>query len=562
MKKKEYIHVIDSFELDPNFKYRLQRKVDFEMSKNTNNKKSFKNRRVAIFSACLVAVLGVSIVAMPVMADNIPILQSLLNKIEQRNQTNPTKDYSKEVQVTTQATTQDTIAVTSQAETQPAVTTKNDTDYMSVYVDSYYCDGSNLYITYGIQSDDELLSKCNCVTGPLDIKINGQTLDDSTKSTELYTASSDELGLFVGKINVDVSNIEDLDGADIELSFSVNCAFDSIHYDYDYDGLCYTNFRLDTFNVDGSPNEYAQKYLKHYISTDFKLSITDTSQNKTYPVNQTKGGVTVNSITVSPANTTLDADFSSSDSSYAVRLFDSTGTELLWNDNNTYSTPMKDATSITIGLYDDSQAEPVYSFEVPIDRGYATGIDEGCYVDVEPIYNPPMEEVIKNIKSIVEEKYKDTPMYQDASLSLKDVATEEDIVSVKIDDYTVTDSLDGLELDSDLSNEFDYRHINSNGELEDGYKAIVLEATVTNLLDTSQEFCKAFRLSSYMDNFYFEPLAFDRYDGYNHSAYMTTLEPNETKTIKIGYVVSDEALELPLLISVDYGENPSQVRLQ
>ena len=544
MKKKEYIHIIDSFELDPNFKYRLQRKVDFEMSKNTNNKKSFKSRKVAIFSACLVAVLGVSVVAMPVMADNIPILQSLLNKIEQRNQANPTKDYSQEVQVTTQA------------ETQTAVATQDDTDYMSVYVDSYYCDGSNLYITYGIQTNDELLSKCNCITGPLDIKINGQTLDNDTKSTELYTASSDELGLFVGKINVDVSNIEDIDGADIDLSFSVDCAFDSIHYDYDYDSLCYTNFRLDTFNDDGSPNEYAEKYLNQSVSTDFKLSITDTSQNKTYPVNQTKGGVTVNSITVSPANTTLDADFSSSDSSYMVRLFDSTGTELLWNDNNTYSTPMKDATSLTIGLYDDSQAEPVYSFEVPIDRGYAIDIDDYCYVDVEPIYNPPMEEVIKNIKSIVEEKYKDVPMYQDVPLNLTDT------VNVKIDNYTITDSLDGLELDSELTNEFDYRHINSNGELEDGYKAIVLEATVTNLLDTSQEFCKAFYLSSYMDNFYFEPVAFDKYDGYNHSAYMTTLQPNETKTIKIGYVVSDEALELPILISSDYSENASQVRLQ
>ena len=180
--------MIDSFELDPNFKYRLQRKVDFEMSKNTNNKKSFKNRKVAIFSACLVAVLGVSVVAMPVMADNIPILQSLLNKIEQRNQANPTKDYSQEVQVTTQA------------ETQTAVATQDDTDYMSVYVDSYYCDGSNLYITYGIQSNDELLSKCNCITGPLDIKINGQTLDNDTKSTELYTASSDELGLLTVQI--------------------------------------------------------------------------------------------------------------------------------------------------------------------------------------------------------------------------------------------------------------------------------------------------------------------------------------------------------------------------
>ncbi len=558
MKKKEYIHVIDSFELDPNFKYRLQRKVDFEMSKNTNNKKSFKHRKVAIFSACLVAVLGVSVVAMPVMADNIPILQSLLNKIEQRNQTNPTKDYSQKVQVTTQ----DTTAVTSQAETQTAVATQDDTDYMSVYIDSYYCDGSNLYITYGIQANDELLSKCNCINGPLDIKINGQTLNDGTKSTESYTASSDELGLFVGKINVDVSNIEDIDGADIDLSFSVYCAFDSIHYNYDYDNLCYTNFRLDTFNDDGSPNEYAEKYLKQSVSTDFKLSITDTSQNKTYPVNQTQGGVTINSITVSPANTTLDADFSSSDGSYDVRLFDSTGTELLWSDNNVYSTPMKDATSITIGLYDSSQAEPVYSFEVPIDRGYAIDVDDDCYVDVEPIYNPPMGEATKNIKSILEEKYKDVPMYQDVSLNLKDIDTEKDTVNVKIDDYTITDSLDGLELDSELTNEFDYRHINKNGELEDGYKAIVLEATVTNLLDTSQEFCKAFYLSSYMDNFYFEPVAFDKYDGYNHSAYMTTLQPNETKTIKIGYVVSDEALELPILISVDYSENASQVRLQ
>lgn len=536
--------MIDSFELDPNFKYRLQRKVDFEMSKNTNNKKSFKNRKVAIFSACLVAVLGVSVVAMPVMADNIPILQSLLNKIEQRNQANPTKDYSQEVQVTTQA------------KTQTAVATQDDTDYMSVYVDSYYCDGSNLYITYGIQTNDELLSKCNCITGPLDIKINGQTLDNDTKSTELYTASSDELGLFVGKINVDVSNIENLDGADIDLSFSVDCAFDSIHYDYDYDSLCYTNFRLDTFNDDGSPNEYAEKYLKQSVSTDFKLSITDTSQNKTYPVNQTQGGVTINSITVSPANTKLDADFSSSDSSYMVRLFDSTGTELLLSNNNVYSTPMKDATSITIGLYDNSQAEPVYSFEVPIDRGYAIDIDDYGYVNVEPIYNPPMEEVTKNIKSILEEKYKDVPMYQDVSSNLTDT------INVKIDNYTITDSLDGLELDSELTNEFDYRHINQNGELEDGYKAIVLEATVTNLLDTSQEFCKAFYLSSYMDNFYFEPVAFDKYDGYNHSAYMTTLQPNETKTIKIGYVVSDEALELPILISSDYSENASQVRLQ
>lgn len=536
--------MIDSFELDPNFKYRLQRKVDFEMSKNTNNKKSFKSRKVAIFSACLVAVLGVSVVAMPVMADNIPILQSLLNKIEQRNQANPTKDYSQEVQVTTQA------------ETQTAVATQDDTDYMSVYVDSYYCDGSNLYITYGIQTNDELLSKCNCITGPLDIKINGQTLDNDTKSTELYTASSDELGLFVGKINVDVSNIENLDGADIDLSFSVDCAFDSIHYDYDYDSLRYTNFRLDTFNDDGSLNEYAEKYLNQSVSTDFKLSITDTSQNKTYPVNQTQGGVTINSITVSPANTKLDADFSSSDSSYVVRLFDSTGTELLLSDNNVYSTPMKDATSITIGLYDNSQAEPVYSFEVPIDRGYAIDIDDYGYVDVEPIYNPPMEEVTKNIKSILEEKYKDVPMYQDVSSNLTDT------INVKIDNYTITDSLDGLELDSELTNEFDYRHINSNGELEDGYKAIVLEATVTNLLDTSQEFCKAFYLSSYMDNFYFEPVAFDKYDGYNHSAYMTTLQPNETKTIKIGYVVSDEALELPILISSDYSENASQVRLQ
>lgn len=232
MNKKNFIHAIDNFTLDDNLKYRIQRKVEDEMKKQEyqerSQKRTRKSRKVAIFSACLVAVMGVSM-AMPVMADNTSILENLVSKIQQRNEVSPTKDYAVKVSDTTSAQVTDDSTSSEHC--------------ITPYVDSYYCDGQNLYITYGIKANAEDLAKCNCIFGGMDIKINGQSLKNSgdEKSTEVFTASSDELGLFVGRINVDISDIENIEGSRVDIDFNVDTAFDSINYDFNYDTLEYVN---------------------------------------------------------------------------------------------------------------------------------------------------------------------------------------------------------------------------------------------------------------------------------------------------------------------------------
>lgn len=554
MEKKNFIHAIDSFKPNDNLKYRIQRKVEDEMKKQEyqerNQKKSFKGRKVAIFSACLVAVMGVTM-SMPVMADNTSIFENLMAKIQERNEVNPTKDYAVKV---TESTTipEDTQAVD---DTQSADTVTYE-HCITPYVDSYYCDGNSLYITYGIKANAEDLAQCNCIFGGMDIKINGQSLDNGGKSTELFTASSDELGLFVGKINVDISSIENLEGARVDIDFNVNTAFDSINQDFNYDGLYYE----DRTRVE-------DKYLDDVVSFGFDITETNPQLN-VYEVNQTQGGNTLNSVTISPAKTELSLDFQGD---YYVRLYDSTGKELLWDsdlDGLNFETPMIGATSITVGLYNDTQADAVYSFEVPIERGFNTGLDVEngqCYVDVEPVYNPPKAEVLPLVKEKAEEQFKDIPRVGEKSYEyLIDEDNCHEGFNLNIDGYTIADNFDGLQLDNDMSTEY----VNEDGTLKDGYKAVIVDATITSTINTEQEFYRQFTLDngafSIFGDFN-EPIAFDNYENYQKSSYMITLQPNETRNMKIGFIVSEDALQLPLVCQLSgYNDSDSAytIRLQ
>lgn len=553
MEKKNFIHVIDSFKPDDNLKYRIQRKVEDEMRKQeyqerqVSRKSTHRGRKVAIFSACLVAVMGVSM-AMPVMADNTSIFENLVAKIQERNEVNPTKDYAVKV---TESTTipKDTQVVD---DTQPAdiVTYEH---CITPYVDSYYCDGNSLYITYGIKANAEDLAQCNCIFGGMDIKINGQSLDNGGKSTNTFTASSDELGLFVGKINLDVSDIENLEGARVDIDFNVCCAFDDINYDFNYDELCYEQrTRVDD----------KKEYLEDIVS--FGFDITETNpQLDVYEVNQTQEGNTLNSVTVSPAKTEISLDCQDG---YYVRLYDSTGKELLWDcesDNTIFETPMIGATSITVNLYNDTQSEPVYSFEVPIERGFNTGLDVEngqCYIDVEPVYNPPQNEILPLVKEKAEEEFKDIPKVGEKSYEYSD---DEYGFNLTIDGYTIADNFDGLQLDTNMSD----LYIDENGNISDGYKAVIVDATITSTIDTEQSFYRQFSLDSGANifNCFNEPIAFDNYENYYKSSYVITLQPNETRNMKIGFIISEDALQLPIVCQLNgynHGDDAYTIRLQ
>lgn len=539
MNKKNFIHVIDNFTLDDNLKYRIQRKVEDEMKKQEyqerSQKRTRKSRKVAIFSACLVAVMGVSM-AMPVMADNTSILENLVSKIQQRNEVSPTKDYAVKVSDTTSAQVTDDSTSSEHC--------------ITPYVDSYYCDGQNLYITYGIKANAEDLAKCNCIFGGMDIKINGQSLKNSgdEKSTEVFTASSDELGLFVGRINVDISDIENIEGSRVDIDFNVDTAFDSINYDFNYDTLEYVN-----------RTRVEEKYLKDVVS--FGFDVTELNpQISVYEVNQTKDGNTLNSITVSPAGTKVDLDCQDG---YYVRLFDSTGKELVQYgdmDGTTYSTPMIKATSVTVDLYNDTQNEPVYSFEVPIERGFNTGLDveyNQSYVEVEPVYNPPMEEVASLVDESRQNELKDIAKVGENSF---ECSSDDNSFKLTIDDFTIADNFDGMQFDNVMSPEY----VDENGNLKDGYKALIVDATITSTMDTPQEFYRCFDLDSGIFTVYNEPIAFDTLENYNNSVYNITIQPNETKHMKMGFVINEKATESIMVCSLSgySGNEAFSVRLQ
>lgn len=547
MYKKDFIHTIDSFKPDDNLKYRIQRKVDDEMRKQEyqekNGVKSHRGRKVAIFSACLVAVMGITM-SMPVMADNTSLLENLVAKIQQNDETNPTKDYAVKVAESTTLTED----------------TQTYEHCITPYIDSYYCDGQTLYITYGIKANAEDLAQCNYMSGDMDIKINGQSLSNGEKSTQIFTANSDTLGLFIGKINVDVSNVENLDGAKVDIDFNVNTAYDGINYEFNYEYLRYEE-----------KTRVEDKYLDDTVSFSFNISLTD-PQIDTYEVNQTQEDITLNSVTISPTSTTIDANVQGE---YFILVHDNNGNELSYKDgedmsNIRFETPLVNTTYITVEYYQLEEKNktvktPSATFEVPIERGFGLDMDDdGCYIniDVEPVLNPPIEDVI--------------PLYKDAALEYM-----QDAVSIGTDsshtfifndeynqdfkltitDYKTTDNLDGLIVRDNI--DMDYAHVDSNGNIQDGYHAVIIEATVENLSDTTMTFYKQFQLTdgTSFDIGYNEPIAFENS---NDKDYIINVSPNESITFKIGFIVSDDVdtYDIPLACVYGLGDDSLKVRLK
>jgi hypothetical protein len=217
------------------------------------------------------------------------------------------------------------------------------------------------------------------------------------------------------------------------------------------------------------------------------------------------------------------------------------------------------ATSITVGLYNDTQSEAVYSFEVPIERGFNTGLDVAngqCYVDVEEVYTPPKSEVVSKIKSELENEVKDIPTVGEETFKYQD---EDGGFDLSIDGYTIADNFDGLQVDNDAS-----EYLDEDGNVKEGYKALIIEATITSTIDTEQEFYRQFSLN-YSNIFpcFNEPVAFDDYENYHKSEYAITLQPNETRTMQIGFVIDEDALELPVVCLLGgYGDDTYSVRLK
>lgn len=539
MQKKDFIHAIDNFNLDDNLKYQVKRKVELNMKKSQTQdekKKSYRGRKVAIFSACLVAVMGISV--MPIMADDTSLLENLMSKIQVADKN--TQDYSNPVVVSTTSDAQnDTNTVTSVSDTQPQL---NDVqDVMSVYVNNYYCDGETLLINWGIKGNDEGLSRCNHIVGDMNIKINGETLDNDEKSTKCFYGGSNQSGQYVGQIKVDVSNVENIENSSVDIDFSNFVATDFINYNFNYDTLEYESFGTDTYNQDVS----------------FSFNIDKTNEPDYYEVNKTEGDLTVNNVIVSPSCTQIDVDINGE---YFLLIHDNLGNELEWDSSvneNTYDTPNIEATSLNIEIYPIEEKNkitptPSYVVNVPIKCGYNVNNDNQSYTEN---LNPPIEEIKPLLKQQAEKSAENC-----VSIGTPDNTTlnnSDENYTMNITGYKFLDTLDGFNL-------MDKKEYLENGKIKDGYKVVSIDVTVTNNLDTDttsdNKFYNQFaiRTNTLLDNyFYSEPIGFSP-----NSDYTMDFSANETKSYQICFIVSNDVVDMPLICSYWTGDNNYFVRLQ
>lgn len=539
MKKKDFIHAIDNFNLDDNLKYQVKRKVELNMKKSQTQdekKKSYRGRKVAIFSACLIAVMGISV--MPIMADDTSLLENLMSKIQVADKN--TQDYSNPVVVSTTSDAQnDTNTVTSVSDTQPQL--NNVQDVMSVYVNNYYCDGETLLINWGIKGNDEGLSRCNHIVGDMNIKINGETLDNDEKSTECFYGGSNQSGQYVGQIKVDVSNVENIENSSVDIDFSNFVATDFINYNFNYDTLEYESFGTDTYNQDVS----------------FSFNIDKTNEPDYYEVNKTEGDLTVNNVIVSPSCTQIDVDINGE---YFLLIHDNLGNELEWDSSvneNTYDTPNIEATSLNIEIYPIEEKNkitptPSYVVNVPIKCGYNVNNDNQSYTEN---LNPPIEEIKPLLKQQAEKSAENC-----VSIGTPDNTTlnnSDENYTINITGYKFLDTLDGFNL-------MDKKEYLENGKIKDGYKVVSIDVTVTNNLDTDttsdNKFYNQFaiRTNTLLDNyFYSEPIGFSP-----NSDYTMDFSANETKSYQICFIVSNDVVDMPLICSYWTGDNNYFVRLQ
>lgn len=522
MKETDFIHAIDSFQLDDSLKYRVKRKVELSM-KGSQSKKAVGNRnrkprnvrKAVIFSTCLVAVIGMSIV--PIMADDTSLLENLIAKVQVKNVN--VQEYSKEVNTTPDTTVQ----------------LNESQDVMSVYVNNYYYDGETLVVTWGIQGNDEALSRCNYIVGDMALRIDGEVLDNGEKSTSTFYGESNQSGQYVGQINVDVSNIENIEGARVDIDFSNFYARDCINCDFNYETLHYENFETDVYND----------------TISFSFNVEKTNEPDYYTVNQTEGDLTVNSVTISPSCTQIDVDIQGE---YFLLIHDNLGNELAWESSvsqDTFATPSIDATSLDIAIYNIEEKNkvtptPSYVVNVPIKCGYDVQMDD---TNVVKVYNPPIEEIKPLLKAQAESNLKGI----DSMGTPNDSIFNSDTIQYEGDgNYTITvnsfeylDSLDGFNI-------MRYENVDEDGMVKDGYQAVAVDVTVTNNLDVANTgFLSAFWIETgtILDDYFFvEPSGFSV-----GSDYSMDFAPNETKDYKVCYIISNEVTDMPLMCSyLDY----------
>ncbi len=434
-----------------------------------------------------------------------------------------------------------------------------------ITMQSVYCDGENLSIAFALKPSNEQLKGMTKITAYIKTKLGDTKLTDVNgihTAIPVYFYVSDD-GIFYGTATYQNLSVADNTKLEVEI---LNLKGENEKYltwipdnpNKFYDGGYYETEKTDIFNDKFS----------------FEATVSpDTSNNKLYEVNETQGGITLESIYVTPFKTEIK--ISGFGKRQSFRVLDNDGNKfefmnesysVITDDNDIdnfvhyLSSPLKTAKQLKIEVYDlDTDNFPAeYTFTVDIEKGFAEKyILEWDGSDI--VYDPPFEEMEKHRQEEYNNERKEFLKTVDniekipvnTSVSRKEwlwinkdgseseeVETSQKIVSSKIEDFN------------------NYRNLISEDELrwlEDGEnfnadtaKMVLITYEIENKSDVAGTMCFngfEFIVSKDFEFSKGEPEYMPDKEHGGHSSYMYDFAPYETKTITLGYAVSEEFAE-------------------
>lgn len=412
-----------------------------------------------------------------------------------------------------------------------------------IEIQNVCCDESHLAVYFAFTPKDEQLKNLTGVQAKCTVKIDGKDVAEQTE--ELYISfSADVDGNYYTRLYYSFLDIRE----NSELQIHI----------YDIEGV---NGLVQNWVVNDEISGAYMPETTGVLSGDFvferKLT-PDPSNNRTYEVNETQNGITLEKVVVTPFDTSVyisGLDYNTHD--FTIKDQDGNGLECygaLSDDNgygvigSIYRTPLKTATALYVEVFRiDQDGFPVdYVFEVPIEKGF----DEKYIVEPdfgEPTLNPPMEEVEADYESVLQEQYDEAmekAVYEPVGTT----------IPLLYDNYLLNVRITGSEVgeisDYDIDSEYIQRYEDLCGTTDDA-KMLLVTYEVENTINVEKDmyFCgfemvsKKLRADSDWTVLLSDPEYISYTENAGKSLYKYTFAPYETKTITYGYIVPESEIE-------------------
>lgn len=480
---------------------------EFEQRKKRKNISFKKGMAIAACAAVI------SVAAVPVAATYIP---SIRNAFEYISHETYTKNPAEKNDLTKYAT--------------PVNESKSD-NMADMTLQSVYCDGTNLAVSLALTPKNEKLQNTTAINGKLNITLDGKELIEEPEHRILGFVLAND-GNYYCVLNFQNLNVT----AESELKINV----------YELEGVNgYVRNWVE--NEDGASGTYVPQSTGAIDGKyDFEYIVTpDTSNNKTYMVNETQGGITLESVTITPFMTSLSIngldEHNLSHHNLSLRIVDQDGNELefLGNGNWDCVSPLKTAKKLYVEIFrlDKDNFPTEYSFEVEIEKGFADKYTVEYEIDQSKItYNPPYEELEAEYMNLQQNKFNEVK----ETVVANPVGTP---IEIRNETYSMNMTVTGSEI-AEIS---DYDIYEMDFGSTDDTKLLLITYEVENPENIAKdEYFQGFEVMT-RDLDIYDSLGEPDYCSYRENggkaANKYHFEPNETKTITHGYIVSEEQIE-------------------